>query len=63
MKTKYDIIRKLGSVSTTELIKIHCVGKATIIDIKKQKYDTEYYLKHVGPSVAGNDRKALNILM
>lgn len=63
MKTKYDIIRKLGSVSTTELVKIHDVGKVTIIDIKKQKHDTENYPKHVEPSAAGNRRKALNILM
>lgn len=63
MKTKYDIIRKLGSVSTTKLVKIRGVGKATIIDIKKQKHDTENYLKQVGPSAVDNDGKALNILM
>lgn len=38
VKTKYDAIEKLESgASAAELMKIHGVGKATIVDIKKIK--------------------------
>lgn len=42
IKTKYDVTKKLGSnLSGIELTRIHDVGKVTIADIKRQRYDIE----------------------
>lgn len=49
MGTKDDKIKKKleSDVNATEWTKIHSIQKTTIIDVKKQKYNMENYLKHV----------------
>lgn len=50
-------MKKLGSVSATELAKIHDVLKAMITDIKNQHCDIENYEKQVDFSDAVYSRE------